>query len=160
MPKGREELRRGVRGLVEAASREMHALVEEAAALDDRPPAAPEQPSASAEPERVPAVEAGAPLLRLVRDPPRPGDAPGGPTVPEAAGSVPIPAAGPVPIPETVHPSRGVCAAYLVNPSCWEVPDAYCNQALQVCMLRACPVFSLHRKEMERRFAAKFAHLW
>jgi hypothetical protein len=59
-----------------------------------------------------------------------------------------------------VHPKRGVCAAYYVNHACWEVAEAYCNQALQVCMLRDCPVYNLNREEMERRFAAKFAHLW
>jgi hypothetical protein len=59
-----------------------------------------------------------------------------------------------------VHPKKGVCAAYYVNHACWEVPEAYCNQALQVCMLRDCPVYNLNREELERRFAAKFAHLW
>jgi hypothetical protein len=55
---------------------------------------------------------------------------------------------------------HGVCWAYYVNPQCWEIPEAYCNQALHICMLRNCPVYRLHREEMERRFAEKFRYLW
>jgi len=57
-------------------------------------------------------------------------------------------------------PRKGVCAAYYANKRCWELPDAYCNHALHICRLRQCPVYDLHREEMERRFAAKFRHLW
>ncbi|MDR5695198.1 MAG: hypothetical protein QN198_11290 [Armatimonadota bacterium] len=60
-------------------------------------------------------------------------------------------------IPQTRH---GVCWAYYVNAQCWELPDAFCNQALHICMLRNCPVYRLHREEMERRFAGKFRYLW
>jgi hypothetical protein len=198
MQKRREELRRGVRGLIEVASREMEALSEEA------------QPRGPA-PDESPAEKPDQPILRLVREPaPRPRPVPmpepvalqpagqGTLTSPAAAaGTVPITAAPPpapatVPVTEPpastppaaapapaavltpkaapiygipadasgVHPRKGVCAAYYINHACWEVPDAYCNQALHVCMLRDCPVYNLNREEMERRFAAKFAHLW
>ncbi len=55
---------------------------------------------------------------------------------------------------------RGVCFAFFVNRKCWEVQEAYCNQALHICMLRKCPVYYLHREDLERRFAAKFKYLW
>ncbi|MCS7172694.1 MAG: hypothetical protein N0A24_04695 [Armatimonadetes bacterium] len=55
---------------------------------------------------------------------------------------------------------RGVCFAFFLNRKCWEVPEAYCNQALHICMLRQCPVYFLHREDLERRFAAKFRYLW
>lgn len=198
MPKGREELRRGVRDLIETASREMGALEGQA------PPDAP---------DALPAEPADRPILRLVREPARPAPqeavpappaaAPGEPAAPAAdlrgtsappdeaahpsappvAPAPPVPAAtspaaappaaAPAPpggmlapvygIPADasgVHPRKGVCAAYYINHACWEVPDAPCNQALHVCMLRECPVYALNREEMERRFAAKFAHLW
>jgi len=126
MPSGREELRRGVRNVIEAASREMGALTD------------PQRPEASP-------VER--PLLRLVR---------------ETRAQPAPPALRPVTTPEAaaVHPTRGVCAAYQINQACWEVPDAYCNLALHVCILRECPVFDLNRSALERRFAAKYAHLW
>lgn len=185
MPKAREELRRGVRDLIEVASREMEALSED-------------QPLPGPAPDEVPPAKPDRPILRLVRDPaarppaapdavPVPGTAAvagfGGPV---AAPTAPPPVAPPVepvvvqaaPAPEVrpapsaapiygvppdasgVHPKRGVCAAYYINHACWEVADAYCNQALHVCMLRDCPVYNLNREELERRFAAKFAHLW
>jgi hypothetical protein len=187
MPKGREELRRGVRDLIEVASREMDALSTEA-------PAAPQAPEVFGDerPDR--------PILRLVRDPaahpapaePEPPAAP--PAGPGAATTVappglsgvreaprpvapaqrvPAPTRPPAPVPPAsgplygiptdasgVHPRKGVCAAYYVNHACWEVPEAPCKQALHVCMLRDCPVYNLNREELERRFAAKFAHLW
>jgi len=59
-----------------------------------------------------------------------------------------------------VHPRRGVCESYYINHACWEVPDAFCNHALHTCMLRDCPVYRLHREELERRFASKYSHLW
>jgi hypothetical protein len=40
------------------------------------------------------------------------------------------------------------------------VADAFCNQALHICRLRECPIYALHQEELERRFAAKFKHLW
>jgi hypothetical protein len=53
-----------------------------------------------------------------------------------------------------------VCFAFFVNRKCWEVQEAYCNHALHICMLRQCPVYELHREELERRFADKFKYLW
>jgi hypothetical protein len=171
MPKAREELRRGVRDLIEVASREMDALSTEG-------PASPQAPERSGDerPDR--------PILRLVREP---AAAPAGggtaaPVAPPAPGDVlrpappaqrvPAPTRAPAPVSPApalhgipgdagdVHPRKGVCAAYYVNHACWDVPEAYCNQALHVCMLRDCPVYNLNRDELERRFAAKFAHLW
>lgn len=55
---------------------------------------------------------------------------------------------------------RGVCFAFFVNRKCWEVEEAYCNHALHICMLRQCPVYYLHREDLERRFADKFKYLW
>jgi hypothetical protein len=55
---------------------------------------------------------------------------------------------------------KGVCFAFFVNRRCWEVSDAYCNHALHICMLRNCPVYHLHREDLEKRFAAKYKHLW
>ena len=181
MPKAREELRRGVRSLIEVTSREMDVLTGEA------PPPAPSTDESSAgashtageqtaRPAPVFPARDDRPILRLVREPiartapaPTPVEAPA--PVPPAAPApaapvVPRPAAAPAPGPAAtpdlvaVHAKKGVCAAYHVNHACWEVPDAYCNQALHVCMLRDCPVYHLHQEELERRFAAKFAHLW
>jgi hypothetical protein len=59
-----------------------------------------------------------------------------------------------------VHPRRGVCESYYINHACWEVPDAFCNHALHTCMLRDCPVYNLHREDLEKRFAARYSHLW
>ncbi|MDR7417571.1 MAG: hypothetical protein QN178_01520 [Armatimonadota bacterium] len=135
----------------------------------------------------VAAEGADRPILRLVREPvvrPRPLPEPesppadtaavpateSAPTAPAVAPGPAAPAPTPRPAPAPVygipadasgvHPKKGVCAAYYVSHACWEVPDAYCNQALHVCMLRDCPVYNLNREELERRFAAKFAHLW
>jgi hypothetical protein len=134
MPSGREELRRGIRNVIEAASREMGALTD-----PQRPQAGPADSPAEGRVER--------PLLRLVR---------------EARAQPVSPALKPAAIQEgvTVHPTRGICAAYQISQACWEVPDAYCNQALHLCMLRECPVYDLNRSVLDRRFAAKFAHLW
>ncbi|MDR7483485.1 MAG: hypothetical protein QN183_02875 [Armatimonadota bacterium] len=147
MPSGREELRRGVRNLIETASRELEALA--------APPSPPvlEQPVVPAVASRGGGAEAPArdarPILRLVRDPESAGATPGAPVVP-----------GPGPGAELPATRRGVCAAYYVNRRCWEVPEAYCNTALHVCMLRECPVYHLNRDELEQRFARKFSHLW
>ena len=135
MPNGREELRRGVRDLIEIASREMEALE------DPTPPAPPVAEAAPRE---------SRPILRLVRD------------VVGVPAEMPAPAHGPTGAPDIIAgPSKkGVCAAYYVSRKCWEVADAYCNQALHVCMLRECPVYHLNREELEQRFARKFSHLW
>ncbi|MDQ7857343.1 MAG: hypothetical protein QN174_07025 [Armatimonadota bacterium] len=164
MPKAREELRRGVRNLIEVASREMDALDAEA-------PPAPQAPEVFGDerPDR--------PILRLVREPgpaatpvvdePARASAPAPPVQRVPAPTRALASAPPAPVlhgipadASGVHPRRGVCAAYYVNHACWEVPEAPCNQALHVCMLRDCPVYNLNRDELERRFAAKFAHLW
>ena len=139
MPSGREELRRGVRDLIEIASREMEALEE------PTPPAPP-----VVEPEVPSPLPAPRPILRLVRD------------VPTAPAPAVAPSHLPTGAPDIMAgPTRkGVCAAYYVSRKCWEVPDAYCNQALHVCMLRECPVYHLNREELEQRFSRKFAHLW
>jgi hypothetical protein len=54
----------------------------------------------------------------------------------------------------------GVCRSYFTNHECWRVPNAYCNTALQVCVIRNCPVYHLHKDALEHRFAKKFKHLW
>lgn len=134
MPSGREELRRGIRNVIEAASREMDALTD-----SKRPEASPADSPVEGRVER--------PLLRLVREVH---------AQPVSPAPKPISVQGPV----AVHPSRGICAAYQISHACWEVPEAYCNQALHICMLRECPVYDLNRSVLDRRFAAKFAHLW
>jgi len=91
------------------------------------------------------------PVLRLVRDP--------APPVPAATVPPPIPEAVLPEMPAAL-PKKGVCQAYFVNKRCWEIPEAFCNTALQVCMTRECPIYHLYKEEMERRFAAKFAHFW
>lgn len=144
MRSGREELRRGVRDLIETASREMDELVETA----PEAPASSAGTAASPAPSQAPARPAPAtpetrPILRLVRDVPPPAPA------------------TPAPVDLTAATSKkGVCSAYYVNQQCWEVPDAFCNRALHVCMLRECPVYHLNRERLEQRFARKFAHLW
>lgn len=141
MPSGREELRRGVRDLIETASREMDELVDTAP-----PPPVLESRGATgtAGPEATP-------ILRIVRPGATPTDRPAG----AATSLVPpaVEASG-------VHTRKGVCTAYYISRRCWEVPDAYCNQALHVCMLRECPVYHLNREQLEERFSRKFAHLW
>ncbi len=140
MRKEREELRRGVREAIEHASREMDALLA-------TPVLAPE--------ERKPThATENRPVLRLVRDPvPLPADHPAPETPP------PIPEAV-LPDMPTALPKKGVCQAYFLNKRCWEIPDAFCNTALHMCMTRECPVYHLYKEEMERRFAAKYAHFW
>lgn len=137
MNKGREELRRGIREVIEHASREMDALASE-----------PVLPAGTRSAE-------ARPILRLVRDPAVPSPAAPSRAVP------PAPPAG-VDLPEVsvMLPKRGVCQAYFVNRRCWELPEAFCNTALHVCMTRECPVYHLYKEELERRFAAKFAHFW
>lgn len=132
MRKEREELRRGIRAFIEDASAELAEFTSsQAPAIQRKPPAA-----------REPAPT-DRPILRLVRE---------------------APPAAPEPLREpselTLHPKKGVCAAYFVNKKCWELSEAFCNQALHICRLRECPVYALHHEEMERRFAARFKHLW
>ncbi|MGH2376174.1 MAG: hypothetical protein ACRDIC_22250 [bacterium] len=141
MPSGREELRRGVRDLIETASREMDELVD----------SAPPPPVIESRTETGIAGPGATPVLRLVRPGPTPTGKPG------AAGTSPMPAAVEA---SGVHARKGVCTAYYISRRCWEVPDAYCNQALHVCMLRECPVYHLNREQLEERFSRKFAHLW
>jgi hypothetical protein len=62
--------------------------------------------------------------------------------------------------PAPAEPRTGVCRSYFVNHECWRVPAAYCNTALQVCVIRNCPVYHLHKGALERRFAKKFKHFW
>jgi hypothetical protein len=62
--------------------------------------------------------------------------------------------------PAQAESRTGVCRSYFVNHECWRVPTAYCNTALQVCVIRQCPVYHLHKDALERRFAKKYKHLW
>jgi len=132
MRKEREELRRGIRAFIQDTSAELAEFTASAA------PALPQKPPAAREP-----APADRPILRLVRDAPPA-------TLEPARGLAEL----------TLHPKKGVCAAYFANKKCWELPEAFCNQALHICRLRECPVYALHQEEMERRFAAKFKHLW
>ena len=158
MKKEREELRRGIRSFIQDAGVELAEFTgAPAPKRDEAPPAPPptrpegaeprpsgrlDQPAAPIKPA-TPGDHAERPILRLIRD-----------VAPEAA-------AQPTLAEMTLHlPRKGVCAAYFTNKRCWELPDAYCNHALHVCRLRECPVYDLHREEMERKFAARFKHLW
>ncbi len=62
--------------------------------------------------------------------------------------------------PEQARARKGVCFAYFLNRECWRVPQAYCNSALQVCIMRECPVYHLHKEALEHRFAKKFRNFW
>ncbi len=198
MPKPREELRRGLRDLIERTSREMEALGDLSSggtASDEAPHgaasrgAAPdaviaERPQAPDAPTPDPSSR---PMLRLVRKTVRsligtreaptvettPSDAvpQAGAASPAAPATAPTPTSRPEPmlVPQPldvevlhagVHPRRGVCESYYINHACWEVSDAFCNHALHTCMLRDCPVYRLHREELEKRFASKYSHLW
>ena len=159
MKKEREELRRGIRSLIQDAGVELAEFTGAPAPKPDeghpasggarpdgsvsRPSGRLDQPVAPIKPA-TPGGSAERPLLRLVRDVAQIGSTTQA-TLEEM----------------TIHlPKKGVCAAYFTNKRCWELPDAYCNHALHVCRLRECPVYDLHREEMERRFAARFKHLW
>ena len=144
MRSGREELRRGVRDLIETASREMDALAEPAAPTTPASPAPVTAGEAAA--RGAPPTPETQPILRLVRD-----VTPPPPAVSPPAAHIDLTAAA---------SKKGVCSAYYVNQKCWEVSDAFCNRALHVCMLRECPVYHLNREQLEQRFARKFAHLW
>src|SRR5256712_12206123 len=131
MRKEREELRRGIRAFIQDTSAELAEFTSSAA------PALPPKPPAAREP-----APADRPILRLVRDAP--------------------PALAPVRGVEelTLHPKKGVCAAYFFNKKCWELPEAFCNQALHICSMRERPVYPLHQEELERSFADKFKNIW
>ena len=168
MKREREELRRGLRSFIQEAGAELadfmngsSAQVKPAIPPKASPPVEP--PSAPPEAEVPPASHPAAPHLAIPR--------PAGPTrldepirpILKLVRDVPQPESPPQPSLEelTLHlPRKGVCAAYFANKRCWELPDAYCNHALHVCRLRECPVYDLHRQEMERRYAGKFKHLW
>src|SRR2546425_3553397 len=132
MKKEREELRRGIRPFIQNTSPELAEFTSSAA------PTLPQKPPAAREP-----APADRPILRLVRGAPPD-------TLEPVRGGEEL----------TLHPKRGGCAAYFANKKCWELPEALCNQTLHICRLRECPVYALHQEEMERRFAAKFKHLW
>ena len=157
MKKEREELRRGIRSFIQDAGVELAEFTGASApTVVEAPPAPPptrpegstprpsgrlDQPVVLIKPATA-GDHAERPILRLIRD-----------GAPEAA--------QPALEEMTIHlPKKGVCAAYFTNKRCWELPDAYCNHALHVCRLRECPVYDLHREEMERKFAARFKHLW
>jgi hypothetical protein len=146
----REELRRGLRSFIQDAGTELaeftRATSAPPAASDEPAPPrpAPPRPAPQRPPQPATLDAAIRPILKLVRDIPQP-EAPAQPSFEEF----------------TMYISKkGVCAAYFTNKRCWELPDAYCNQALHVCRLRECPVYDLHREDMEKRFASKFKHLW
>ncbi len=142
MKKEREELRRGIRSFIQDAGVELAEFTgRERARQEPEPPAGPDH----RRPLVVAPEPSARPILKLVREVVAPPDAPAQPSWEEMALRL---------------PRKGVCAAYFVNKRCWELPDAYCNHALHICRLRECPVYDLHREEMEKRYAAKFKHLW
>lgn len=165
MKREREELRRGLRAFIQDAGAELADFTNGSAAAE-----APVKPA----PSKPPAAESAGPPAPSVRPAPEPPAAPPRQAVQtrldepirpilKLVRDVPQPEPGPQPSLEelTRHlPRKGVCAAYFANKRCWELPDAYCNHALQVCRMRECPVYDLHREEMERRFAGKFSYLW
>src|SRR3989441_5499720 len=100
MKKGRGELRGGIRAFIQAAPTGLGEFTATSA------PPLPKPSPASREP-----VPADRPILRLVRE---------APTAEPMRGVEEL----------TLHPRKGVCAAYFVNKKCWELPEAFCNQAL------------------------------
>lgn len=142
MSRSREELRRGIRALIQDTRQRMEELESGAASSPARPLLPrPEdlQPQPAAEEGAEEPRRANVRYLR-----------------PEAESREEPRWA------ELSHydPRKGVCQAYFLNRRCWEVPDAYCNHALHVCMLRNCPVYHLHREELEKRFSSRFKYLW
>ncbi len=144
MGRSREELRRGIRALIQETRQQMDELE------SGRAPAAkpilpsPQDVSSGSLPLDLAEQGEAARLrnVRYLRDREQ--------------------TTSPEPVLEVSHydPRKGVCPAFFVNARCWELPDAYCNHALHVCMLRNCPIYHLHREELERRFASRFRHLW
>lgn len=143
MSRSREELRRGIRALIQDTRRRMEELESGAPSAPARP-LLPRPEDLQSSPEPPQAQEPEGPRRAQVRVL-RPGAEPGEVGWSELA---------------QYDPRKGVCQAYFLNRRCWEVPDAYCNHALHVCMLRNCPVYHLHREELDRRFAARFRYLW
>ncbi|MBI4278974.1 MAG: hypothetical protein HY660_11000 [Armatimonadetes bacterium] len=137
------------------------------------PPSPAEAPAAApASPPQTPAPSVHAPAEPVSPAPPQVQPSP---PVPPPAPEPATPARPGAPEQPSFDPARyaaalldlskaqgkkGVCFAYFANPNCWEVKEAYCNTALHVCMLRSCPIFFLHREELERRFASRFKHLY
>ncbi|MCS7234830.1 MAG: hypothetical protein RMM30_02470 [Armatimonadota bacterium] len=146
MSRSREELRRGIRALIQDTRRRMEELESGVPATPGRPLLPrPEDLKAQTPPAEVEAPPEAEEVRRATVRYIRPEAEVQEPRWSELA---------------RYDPRKGVCQAYFVNRRCWEVPDAYCNHALHVCMLRACPVYHLHREELERRFAARFKYLW
>src|SRR2546426_11813668 len=114
MRKEREELRRGIRAFIQDTSAELAEFTSSAA------PALPQKPPAAREP-----APADRPILRLVRGAPPA-------TLETVRGGEEL----------TLHPKKGVGAAYFVNKKGWEVPEAFCNQALPNLRLRGGPVYA------------------
>ena len=133
------------------------------------PPARLTPDSATIDPQSADRRAAdGRPLARAAAKKPKPARARRtaalkGRTPPPPRGTSGVPAddvvaedAGPAP----AESRTGVCRSYFINHECWRVPTAYCNTALQVCVIRNCPVYHLHKDALERRFAKKFKHFW
>lgn len=119
-------------------------------------PAAPESPAPAAKPPRA---TPAAPERRVSRaqKSKRRARAAGGARARRAPRTTDEPLE---PVPIRLQSKTGVCASYFVNHECWRVPGAYCTTALQVCVIRKCPVYQLNKEALERRFARKFKHLW
>src|SRR2546422_5160210 len=99
MRKEREELRRGIRAFIQDTSAELAEFTSSAA------PTLPQKPPAAREP-----APADRPILRLVRGAPPD-------TLEPLRGGEEL----------TLHPERGVCAAFFSNKKGWEVPAAFSN---------------------------------
>jgi len=144
--RSREELRRGIRALIQDTRRRLEELEAGAPAPAAKPLLPrPEDLQTRGLPLEEPPEEAGEPRrdnVRFLRAEPEPREEPRWAELSQ------------------YDPRRGVCQAYFLNRRCWEIPDAYCNHALHVCMLRNCPVYHLHREELEKRFSARFRYLW
>ncbi|HKX17192.1 MAG TPA: hypothetical protein VJT33_04195 [bacterium] len=109
------------------------------------------RPQARAAAKKRKAARARRPAVSKGRIPALPRGTPGAP-----ADDVVAEDAGPAP----AESRTGVCRSYFINHECWRVPAAYCNTALQVCVIRSCPVYHLHKDALERRFAKKYKHFW
>jgi len=128
-----------------------------------RPASRPAPPREAAKRPEVPGPAARAKDAQTAKKA-KPAQRPGGRAAGGHARDAAAPAADDLeaddPGPATAEPRTGVCRSYFVNHDCWRVPNAYCNTALQVCVIRNCPVYHLHKDALERRFAKKFKHLW
>jgi hypothetical protein len=156
MKREREELRRGIRSFIQDAGVELAEFT--GAPAPKREESGDGRGPASGEPAAPPAARLDQPIAPI--KPPAPAEHPDRPIL-RLVRDAPPDTTRPSLDEMTLHlPKKGVCAAYFTNKRCWELPDAYCNHALHVCRLRECPVYDLHREEMERKFAARFKHLW